>query len=245
MALPQIVSQLEILRYLGKVNPTDDELEIIGILHPMVERAVRSEIQSGVTQDTYTHYLPGAEGTPPERRISTKYTPPKPNILTLPEFPVRSITSVHEDSSAYANSGSSPWGSETELTEGTDFYVDYDQSGLSMSGMLITLGSGWCTTPRSIKVVYTAGWSEAEIAGQSTDYNLDASDIRVATLITFKSYYESTQFSASGTIKREKLADYEIEYFEDSSKTQGRAITLPPLAKGLLSRFYRANTMIY
>ena len=101
MALTQIVPDIEYRRYLGKTSITDNDAALLNLLIGVVERAIRAEVQNGIVQTTYTHILPPLNPESQNRRLSVGFIGPHIERLQLPEFPVRSITSVYEDADAY------------------------------------------------------------------------------------------------------------------------------------------------
>lgn len=79
---------------------------------------------------------------------------------------------VWEDSEGYAGQGgSTPFGNDTLLTLGTDYYLDANQAGISDSGALLKItGGGWSRVPRSIKVTYIGGPAAAYAAGLGVSF---------------------------------------------------------------------------
>lgn len=75
---------------------------------------------------------------------------------------VRSITEVREDINGVFGTGSG-FGIASVLTQGTDYYLELDQSGLSKSGVVIRHNRQWCVTSGSIMVTYVAGLTSAEL----------------------------------------------------------------------------------
>ena len=243
MALPELVTYAEVLVYLGKGSTvTTKEAGLLTTIKPQVERMVRRYVGCGITQQAaaYTHYLPA--GNPLNTRDAADSTVLSRfgTHLQAPEFPIRTITTVSEDTGAYAGTASSPWASTSLLTAGTDYYADFDQAGLCKSGQLIRINTQWPSAPRSIELVYTAGWSVAELRGDVTDYNLDASDIRLAVLKAIAESFnegvsqQSGQGGSGGVIKSERLGDYSVSY---DTTNVGAKVELPMDAKLMLDPF--------
>ena len=205
------------------------ELNVVSMSKKLVENSIRRYLGYSITQpdSDYVHYLPNIDQVSQVkyRNWDTTVGP----ALQLPETPVRSITSVYLDTEAHAGSATSPWPSSSQLTEGSDFYVDYSESGFSMSGLLIRVGNSWPSKARSVKITYNAGWTSDEISGTTNSMTLDASPIRLAVLTQLQDSYnrvKTAQGSAStysGNIKRERLADYEVE-LSDSSEMDSDGI---------------------
>ena len=258
MALSEICIIEEVIAYLGKgTSLTDKERGLLTMIKPTAETKVRQYCQYGITQQTYTHFLPEANpldirdgltnlgyGGPNLSFPNLKYLGP---ILQLPEAPAISITSVNVDRGGYAGKGTNAFASSTALTEGTEFILDELQASFSATAHLIRLGTSWPSVPRSVKVVYVAGWTAAHLQGDVTDWRLDASDIRMATIKTIiESFNEavnqqSGQGGSGGAIKSEKIGDYSVTYDTTHS---GPAVEIPDDAKLMLDRFRRADTLV-
>ena len=163
--------------------------------------------------------------------------------LQLQRLPVRKIVTLHEDSNGRFNKGTSPFPASSLLTEGEDYWGEWDENNLCLSGLLINTGA-WAATPGSIKVNYVAGYSPNELAGTAdsastspyTNVGVDAGDISAAVkseaLRRFKTYAvqgkHATAGWVAGTITSEKLGDY-------SYTLGGASSLLTSLASGLTS----------
>lgn len=144
--------------------------------------------------------------------------------LQLTHLPIRQITALSEDHSAHAGKASGAFG--TALTEGTDFYTDWDvanlgtdgveaNDGLSYSGLVYRIGSHWPLRARSVQVTYYAGFTADELRGLSGE--VDGTNIHEAAVMIAAATYKmwksiglqsnSTTLTA-GTIKSEKMGDY-------------------------------------
>ena len=234
MAVAEIVDIAELLSYLGKgFGVRDSELGLIQQLKTYAERAVRRHVGTGITQASYTHILPMVDSY--ANAVSQSGYG---EVLRLPEYPVRSVTSVYEDITAYGGQGSDAFDDSTELTAGEDYYLAVDQSGLSWFGHLVRINSSWPTTAGSIKVTYTAGWTADELDGNVTDARLDVSDIKLAVLKTAGELYHEAlrqQGQSGGEIESETLEGYSVKYVVREKAT----VAIPPDARLLLSRFRR------
>lgn len=202
-----IASINEVLSYLGEETQTDtNTLERIRMVHRFAERAVRRYIGANVIQTAYTHYLPSAARLP-----RASHSGP---ILRLPEFPVRSITKLYEDTSAYAGQASGAYPESSLLTPGVDYYLVVDDDGVSWFGHVVRLGGSWPSIGGSVKVVYTAGRTAAELDGDVTNPRLDASDIKLAVLKAVgENMIRRDQHSGDGgPVESEKLDDWSATY---------------------------------
>lgn len=248
--VPEIVSLGEVLSYLGYGTTGTDA--IVGQLQSLkrkAEAAVRKFMGCGVRRATYTHYLP--RGNPFDLRNSAKLlsqdgwsqrrTYLGPDIV-LPQYPVRSITSIHEEENGNFGQTSGAFGSDALLTEGTDYTWPIDAEGFSKVGMVYRLDQQWLAEPGSIKVVYVAGWTKHELHGDTDEEIKDASPIQQAVLRTIREYWSDKQQAeagadgAPGPIKAESLADYSVQY---DTSAGGVGIHLPDEVKDELRGYKR------
>ncbi len=133
--------------------------------------------------------------------------------LQLKHLPVRTITTIHEDTDARAGSVAGSFAAATLLTEGDDYYLDTDEAGTSRSGIVYRVGS-WPLTPMTVQVVYVAGFTAAEFAG--TDDSVDAQVIKATIILeavrrfnTLKALGTKTGAGyTGGPLSGEKLGDY-------------------------------------
>src|SRR3990167_8482392 len=109
-----------------------------------------------------------------------------------------SAASLHEQRGADSGKAASSFGSTTLLVDGEDYYLDTLQASFSMTGHVIRIGRSWPSEARSVKVRYTAGWTQAQLRGDVTDWRLDASDIRLATLKTISESFNEMVNQQSG-----------------------------------------------
>ena len=136
--------------------------------------------------------------------------------LQLKHIPIRSMTSVAIDYDGRSDSGSGAF-TDTK-TEGTDYWpnydgIDADSAQFCSDGILRSIGT-WPSTPGSIKVVYTAGYSSSEFQGQ--DDAIDGSPIWETTLVEVarrvKGVLATKKSSAlgfvAGVIEAERMGDY-------------------------------------
>ncbi len=138
--------------------------------------------------------------------------------LQLRHIPIRSINTLHLDFDGRSGTAPGAFGDETLKTEGNDFWPNYDliDSGgnkMASDGILRSYGR-WPTIPGTVKVVYTAGYSDAELHGE--DDLVDARSIvnaivdeavrRVRKMFTSKKI--SGVGFVAGNITGEQLGDY-------------------------------------
>jgi len=138
--------------------------------------------------------------------------------LQIQCLPVRSIANVWIDYDGRFGTRSGSFDSDSLKTAGEDYWPDYDGldddgNGICMDGIIRSQGL-WPTTPGSVKITYTAGYSAAEFHGQKQ--LVDASPIlesvvaeacrRVKKMMAWKK--QTGAGWASGPVTNESLGDY-------------------------------------
>lgn len=220
-AVAEIVTVPEVLSYLGLgSSATESEIGQVQMLKQWAEAATRRFLGTHVVQTTYTHILPPVHSylNSSGGGLDDRFRPELGPFLRLPEYPVRSITSIHEDENALGGAASNAFPSDSELTEGTDFYLDVGISGFSKYGTVIRYNNNWSSLPGSIKVVYVAGYSAAELDGDVTENNFDASDIKFGVLRAVVDAYNDMRQQqggfggGGGALASERLGDYSVKY---------------------------------
>jgi len=195
MALTDIVATADIETELGGTLVGDD-VTLLNSIRSRTERSVRNYVRWAITEATYTHYLPSYGVAGPR--------------LQLPQPFVSAVTSVHEDTQSRGGQQTGDFGTGTELTAGTDFWIDYDESNYSREGILFRNAGCWSSFPRTIKVVYTAGFNATALA----DEFLFVQQAVINETIDRFHYRKERQGASgvAGTVKSEKLKDYSISY---------------------------------
>jgi len=245
-----ILDPSEVLTWLGKASTASDaEIGLVNMLLPMVERSIRNYVGCELEpQATYTHYLPegrrrsgydiqewdvrggSAQAVSVGRVVESRN-------LFLPERPVRSITSVNVDAGAAGGQGSSDFSGD-DLTSGTDFFLDNTVAGTSRSGKLIRKGSVWPSAERTVKVVYVAGYTQAEMTYDPTARAPGiAADVKLAALIAVQNAF-AHQGVEKGAVKSERLGDYWVTYAIE------KASDLPARSKKYLRPYVRYSRFL-
>ncbi len=141
------------------------------------------------------------------------------DIIQVKNLPIRGAATVYEERGALAGQKSGSFGVDTQLTSGTQFWMDASESDgdgvlLSRSGQLLRRGSAWPDELGSVKVTYTAGYTATEFAGTASS-NVDASDIAMACkmlmqkmFMTIKATASSSTGSVAGVKLSERMGDY-------------------------------------
>ena len=168
--------------------------------------------------------------------------------LQVQHVPIRSVLALYIDFDGRAGSKSGAFGAGTLKTEGTDYWPNYDgvdSSGAKMcrDGIIRSEGA-WPTTPGTVKIVYTAGYTAAELHGQ--DLIVDASPILEAVLIEtvrrvkrrFAHKYRTGVGFGAGAFSGERLGDY--GYTVDSASLDrmvGGTMDILPETRDMLAGF--------
>jgi hypothetical protein len=168
--------------------------------------------------------------------------------LQLQHLPIRSIVSLHIDTAAYSGTVVDSFAADTLKTEGVDFWPNYDLldslgNKVCRDGQLISNGA-WPAVVGSVKVVYMAGYLEAELHGQ--DSILDAQPI--LEVVLYEAVRRVRRFALSkksslgfraGTILSESLGDYSYSVDGGSASLLLGSGDLTPDSKDKLSTFVR------
>lgn len=241
MAVQEIVSFGACLTEVGIAgSATDAQLGLAQTCKQRAERRVRRWLRCNVVQpvSAYTHILPKGQWFDLElARSRGSLSPRKGRILRLPEYPVRTVTSLLEDENAFGGYATNSFPSSSALVSGSDYHIDVNEAGIGWFGNIIRISNFWPTQAGSIKITYTAGWTEAELDGEVTNPYLDASDIKHGTLKQFaEEFNEVVRQQSGGEITQERLGDYSVTYATESS---GAKVALSKDVKEMLNPFKR------
>lgn len=215
------------------------DLAIVRAYAPVVDRLIKKYLGYNVEQQTYTQFLPDfnvqaqtdALITGAESLSSTSAR----NVLRLPQLPVRSITSVHENANAWASDP--PDFASSYLVPAGSMQLDTLDAGISWTGNLIRLSGAWLTTERSVRVVYVAGLTAEELAGD------DYAEFKGAAYITLQTWLNAIKmqrFNAStggspGIVTSESIDGWSQSIDAGvSAKLYGFMRQLPPAAAQML-----------
>ena len=231
--VPAIVTTAEYETYLGAT--TGDA--IVASLHSGVERSVARYLGYHPVQAARTQFYPrgskpglrggGAGGsgsweTQGGRAVFSGGGGGRAaDLLQLQHLPIRGQPRVFENLSAKFGAGSSPFPASSELTYGTDFWMavkelDGNDSEICTDGMLIRSGA-WSVEPGTLKVIYTAGWTVAELKydlATEPPSLVDASTISLACKeLMAKCFKTRTAHKIrlgdpSGLVLMERMGDY-------------------------------------
>ncbi len=259
--MSSIVDVSEVLLECGlSASVTDEERAIANQSIIKAEGVVKSFLHYDPIQKTHTEFYPQTDTNQQHRQgiwevqgdqaILRRAEEAATRELQLIHIPIRDVTSVHIDFDGRSGTKSGAFGSETLKTEGVDFWANYDSidsdgDSVCMDGILRSLGS-WPVTPGTVKVVYVAGYTEAEFHGQDT--SIDVSPIweaalneackRLRKVMALKK--QAGAGFVTGTLKSEKLGDYAYTLDSSPASTEiaiGGTSSLSMESKSLLSPY--------
>jgi len=245
---------------------TDEEQAFISLIHPLAEGLVKQYLKYDPEQKEHTEYFPrhlrsGGPGYGQEGRWSVSGTraiweslDSSDSTLQLTHLPLRLIATVHVDTSAMHGDSDNAFDVDTMWTHGTDYYGDWDQPDVGYSGQLFSYGS-WPSEPGTVKVVYRAGYSPAELLGTATEdavagemittAGVDGSGITRAVHITVISQFlknmalkkKDIAGFTPGALLGERLGDYSYQVDSGTFGAAGLAVSLPDEAKEQLESY--------
>ena len=231
----------EVLLQMGlAASVTETERAIAQEAIRVATAAVKRFLRYDPVQATHTEFYPqndfrvGArvgvweadENTAYYRELSGFVT----NELQVKHLPIRSITSLKVDYDGRSATRAGSFGSGTIQTEGSDFWCNYDMEDSSGNKVckdgIIRSHGRWPDVAGSVKIVYVAGYSDAELHGQ--DSVIDASaileaviDEAVRRVLKVYSRQKRRASGFAGPFSSESLGAY--SYSQDTSIT-GRLI---------------------
>jgi hypothetical protein len=174
------------------------------------------------------------------------------NVLQLRHLPIRKVSEVIEDQLSYGGQASGAFtaanGAET-LSAGTDYFVRFTEmpadigganglagdDGYAKTGLLERVSGFWSCFPGTVKVTYTAGYTENELAGHGSYHT--AGQIKKAAIDTLLSNFKELATQATtissgkpGNITSESLGDYSYSIDGLSSALTNFSVIIPPSA---------------
>ena len=179
-----------------------------------------------------------------QRAVLRQVSEAATNELQLQCLPVRSVVEVRVDYDGRSGSRTGSFPTSGIKRQGQDYWANrdvIDGSGnpVCRDGVLRTIGL-WPTTPGTVKVEYTAGYSDAEFRGE--DGVVDASPIwasildetcrRVRYVLGMK---KGTRGLPMGVMSNESLGEYSYSMDAESVKRLQSGTLLPDTVNRLSS----------
>ena len=176
------------------------------------------------------------------------------NELQVQHIPIRSIQSLRIDYDGRFGKKSGSFAASTEKVEGDDYWpqydlIDSDSKSVCSDGIIRSEGR-WPDVPGSVKIAYTAGYTDKELHGQDSVINaspiLDGVlDESVRRVLKVYSRMKRRISGFSGPLTTESLGDY--SYSTDSAiwmKLVGGSMDLLPETEQKLSRFVKCDMAV-
>lgn len=249
-----ICTDSEYLIALGISSPTASQTSLFDQLKTKVERAVQDYLGFTVSTNTYTEYLPEEDLVLPEDPLFMGYelssagqaVPVRQRgmgqeVLVASRTPIREVTSLYENLSAWETAGGS-WPAESELTEGPDFYVDWNEPGLCWSGRILRQTGSWLGSRRTVKLTYVAGLTADEL---SDEYET-IKTVCLLEMVRMWNQNRMNQPSASGAPPG-PVTSFSLDGFSQSYDAAtaaalfGLKVALSDAAKEMLAQFVRVG----
>jgi hypothetical protein len=223
-----IIDPSEVILELGLSSAiTEEERAIVNSAITRTEGAIKRYLQYDPVQRTRTEYYPRQDFDHQSRAsifevqgsvaVLRRVAEPATSELQTQHIPIRSITSLRVDLDGRSGQSSGAFPADSEKTEGTDFWANYDgqdssNADICRDGIIRSFGL-WPVTPGTVRIVYVAGYTAAELHGQ--DAIVDASTIVDAAIEEAArrakriiSGQKTTTGFIPGVLTGEKLGDY-------------------------------------
>jgi|15BtaG_2_1085339.scaffolds.fasta_scaffold01415_3 hypothetical protein len=230
----QIVTLADLLTYLGITSPSSAETEIATASLKKAEGAVFRLLQYNPVMAVQTEYYPQIDFSSSGDAKIWEVDSTQAHIrrlagtvseeLQVKRLPIREFDElgangidlrVDYDGRSGTRSGS--FSTDTLQVVGTDFWPNYDMedsNGYKVAGDGIIRSQGsWPSIANSVKIVYVAGYTATEFAGE--DLSIDASPIRESVMDEavrkFKSAWSRRKDRTghgTGALTSENLGDY-------------------------------------
>jgi hypothetical protein len=244
MALANIVTTNDIDIFFGiccEDNSRDTQL--LMWLREKTEMQARRYCRHGITRETYTdeyHRRENIGGGDFSDVLDVQgddvflrdNPTPDGEILQLDNGYVTSITSLYEDRSARFGQGGSDFAAATQLTEGTHFVPEYENT-FCKSGRIIRVNRNWSPRPGTIKVTYVAGFTAAQL---NDEYGFVKDAILSEMQLKF-SRVKQQRSGGGGPLK--KVTYHSDVSYEYAVSAGGSALSLSSATKSELSTIRR------
>lgn len=245
-ALPEILPIAEAIASLGLgATLTDADEGLLNVLKGMVEDDAREFCRHGITQPSsaYTEYYPQTDRELPSQPGEFANLDVSGNLahlvretnqgqyLQLTNIFVQDDASLEfrEDYNAVFGQGSGDFGSSTILTQGTEYYLELSESGLSKSGRVVRMNTDWSAKAGTIQATYNAGLSTSDLDDKYRFVKFSILEELVHRFGVFKG--RAGNAGAPGPIKAESIAgEWSVTY---ATELFGRGALLPSVQRRL------------
>jgi hypothetical protein len=213
-----IVSQDDMELEIGG-EPTDAaDVNLLDAIRIRTESMIRRYVRWNITEATYTQILPA-------------YAPVGPRLQLEQPF-VSAVEDVWEDRQSRGGQQSGDFPVASALTVGTDYWIDWDVSGLSREGIIFRYNYSWPEYVRTVKVEYTAGLTIAQLADEFAFVR----DVVIRETIDRYRYAKARQGETAdiGPVVMERLKDFTAKYASTADRTASTASGLFPESESIL-----------
>lgn len=220
---------------------TDVELARLGMVWKSVEAEVRRYCNQNIAQPAaaYVDFLPETDWYVPMDPLMqldpNYYISGAPSwdghLLPLRQGLVRSVSEIKFDTGGSGGTDAGDFPSTT-IIDASSYFLSVEEKDpsdlvISWNGCVVLKAGNWPTRRRSIKVTYVAGLTAAELDDEF-------SDIRMAVTMEILDRYANLSAEGVGRVRKERLADWSIEYAipeQDSRLSQSTRDALQPFVR--------------
>lgn len=224
-----IVSDTDVRTALG-LSTSDPNLPMLLSIRNRVERLVKKYVKYNVEHASHTEFLPAGgrdlaydpleDGGWRGGRVGA-YADTQ---ILLSNLPVRSIEAVYRDQ--YRVFGPST------LLQASSYRLDCETPDLCESGIVVC-DRGWDWTPRSVKVVYTAGWTAGEFLDEASDFPMAVVSACQKFFNEWVANLAATDTAGTGAISAEGYETPNL-YYARAAENSGLMNSLPASAMKIL-----------
>lgn len=165
------------------------------------------------------------------------------DILIVQHLPVRQVRALYVDENARHGTMSGAFAESTRLSEGVDFYPEYEQSGVCKSGIIRRVSGSWPATPGTVKITYECGYTAEELNGDADVF--DARELKEGVLLAITRAFKARKLEqkstlagwTAGPMTSESLGDYSYSVDGSSVKFFNASAYLTPETKEKLQEF--------
>lgn len=231
---------------------SDAGRKTLSALAPVAQRAIEKIIGIQTVQGSFTEFHPasassgGNENEPlvAGYEVVGGIAIPRTrglralSYLNIRRLPVRSITTVWENPSAWVGGDAQGTWPNGMILPPSVYSLDQSEPGMSWSGNLVRGFSTWSTVGRSVKVLFVAGFTPEELCGEYSQIKL-AYQLTCANMVQH-AMFRSLSVKVGGIMSNVSLEDFSVAiqpYVKDNSSW----IQVPREALGLMSDFLNVN----
>jgi hypothetical protein len=222
-----IIDPDAVLEFLTITSPTSAQSDAMEVITKSVESDIKQTCRWCVTSQSFVYRMPqhgSSHGIP--LRSTLGMMGRLPDRLQLPQMRITAVSEIREDVTL-------AFGDTTILTVDTDYQIE-DLGGIGESGGILRINNYWPSVPLSIKISFTAGYTEADLDGPKNGLRFRAMKECIARWFTRQKelamYVTGLGGDTSGLLVEEELGDYRAKW---ATAAAGKAL----MAEGLSPEF--------